>query len=705
MSQEIMTADILEERYDLAMGRIREIAQEPEVPANFAPFFRRTGTFLCLMDEVRQVLKKDEGGLKRYNRAMYEDILPENYGESYGNPDYAVSMLGEEMGRFLCFLYAQLRGVIVYVFEDDAQELAAHLELFVQVHGIIRDSEGLSDKELAESVRYALYWFESDYSDVMVKRRILENLDPEESFMMNVVRYSNLEDPDYLYSCGEYITEDEIETAKALSSLPEDQVREMAHVWVKGLRDAYILGNKDLSKKSTVNLEYHVGFERMVRFAIEEFEELGLSCSAYRYAVNAVNIRSASRRGVTGAVPNPQYDYDHREDCALFMDARFAERKYEVSRTTYAEAADLAAQMAGPAVMETWGETPFDPAVKETAWKLTKEQSEISVELYSKLGRLVNEYMPSEGRSFVIISWPLPGAGRSEGGAGAYTQEELERYRRILAETFRINTLDSDTWRTIQQHLIDALDQGTSVHVKGRGANETDITVALHELPDPQHESLFENCTADMNIPVGEVFTSPKLTGTNGLLHVTGVYLNGLYFRDLKIEFKDGCTAAVSCANFDDSEEGEAYIRENILFHHDSLPLGEFAIGTNTTAYAVSRELQIEKLLPILIAEKTGPHFAVGDTCYAWEEDAVTKNPDGKRLIARENECSAKRKEDPSKAYFNCHTDITIPYEELGLIEVLGENGYKRELIRDGRFVLPGTEALNEPLDELRDRQ
>ena len=61
------------------------------------------------------------------------------------------------------------------------------------------------------------------------------------------------------------------------------------------------------------------------------------------------------------------------------------------------------------------------------------------------------------------------------------------------------------------------------------------------------------------------------------------------------------------------------------------------------------------------IAEKTGPHFAVGDTCYSHEEDNISYNPDGKAIVARENEVSALRKTDMEKAYFGCHTDITIP--------------------------------------------
>ena len=145
-------------------------------------------------------------------------------------------------------------------------------------------------------------------------------------------------------------------------------------------------------------------------------------------------------------------------------------------------------------------------------------------------------------------------------------------------------------------------------------------------------------------------------------------------------------------------EDNRTYIEENLLYHHRTLPIGEFAIGTNTTAYVMAEQYGIAGKLPILIAEKMGPHFAMGDTCYAWAEDSPMYNPDGKEVIARENEVSAKRKEDPSKAYFGCHTDITIPYRELQSVAVEKADGTTIPLIEDGRFVLPGTEELNEPL-------
>jgi len=170
----------------------------------------------------------------------------------------------------------------------------------------------------------------------------------------------------------------------------------------------------------------------------------------------------------------------------------------------------------------------------------------------------------------------------------------------------------------------------------------------------------------------------------------------------LEIQFTDGKISSYSCKNFETEEENRKYIKNNVLFNHETLPLGEFAIGTNTTAYVVAQKYGIADKLPILIAEKMGPHFAVGDTCFSWSEDTPTYNPDGKVMIAKDNECSILRKEDISKAYFQCHTDITIPYDELDYIRVERADGSFCSLIEGGRFVLPGTEVLNDPFEETR---
>ena len=305
--------------------------------------------------------------------------------------------------------------------------------------------------------------------------------------------------------------------------------------------------------------------------------------------------------------------------------------------------------------------------------------------LRAETSRITNKYIPQEETSFTIMALPVRSIG--------------EDFREIFRETVRVNTLDAAHYTEIQQKLIDALDQAEYAHILGRGGNQTDLKVRLHPLEDPEAQTKFENCVADVNIPLGEVFTSPVLTGTEGLLHVGRVFLEGLEYKDLKIRIKDGMVEDYSLANYPDEEENRRFFRENVLKHHNTLPMGEFAIGTNTYAYVMAEKYGIEGKLPILIAEKTGPHFAFGDTCYSQAEEVRVYNQDGKEIIAKENEVSCKWRDNPTEAYFNCHTDITIPFAELGSITAVKENGEEITLIADGRFVLPGTEELNLPLD------
>ena len=699
-----------EERHGLAVGRLRGIVSEETVSVPYVTYFQDIALFLLEVENVRR--KVASGEWERYslkemhslNEILYSDILGERYEKSYANPAFAAENLGLDMGRLLCMLYAEMRSGIPYAFEDRMDYLTILYELFIEVYNCferaeeeyvkIADSSREGSREdkkdgvpQVKEIRDIIYWYASDYCDVFLADRVMEQIDPDDSFAADIIEHADLENDRYLYRFGEYITENELGTARHLRTLPEETIRKMADVYTEGYRIGFINTGKDLSKKSVVNIRYTLGFEKVIRIAIDNFRKMGLKPVIYRAASGVVTKRDHHKIGYCGAVANWQYEYDHRQDQALFMDKRYIERRLEVMRTVYEQNREFAAQFAGPAVMETFGEKPFSPRAVFEAPSYTDEQRELSLQYDSRSGQLTNEYIRGEERSFTIVAYPIPEIG--------------EKYPEIFDEVIKINTLDAKLYEKVQQTMIDALDQGEYVHVTGRGKNRTDIRIQLHELKDPEKETKFENCVADVNIPVGEVFTSPVLEGTAGVLHVSRVYLNGLEYNDLELTFQDGMITDYRCGNFRDEEQGRRYIYDNVLKNHETLPLGEFAIGTNTTAYVAAKKYGIENKMPILIAEKTGPHFAVGDTCYSWSEDIRVYNPCGKEIIAKDNSISLKRKEDVSKAYFNCHTDITVPYEELEEISVVTKDGKHIILIKDGKFVLPGTELLNGPLREL----
>lgn len=680
--------ELLEERWELAIRRVREISQEDPQGDPWKEYFCKVAGFLKLAVEAGSGWSRFSTEEKRkWNEALYQDILPAHYGHSYGNPTYAAERLGE-CGKYLCFLYAELRGMVVYAMERRLWDMTVICELFLEVYGLAEPGEAPKARE----IRDALYWYVSDYCEEMIERRIGEQLDPARAFASRILMEADLQSEDYLYDFGEYVTDSERQVAAFLRNLSEEEIERMARTYTEGYRMGFVIAHKDLSKKKTVNIRYCLGFERVAREAVEQFRQMGLEPVIYRAAVHVVNKRQQHRIGYYGHIPNPQFDYDHRGDAALFLDEDFVQRRLRATQRAYDKYRDWADVHAGPAVMEIFGETPFTPKSQPEAFVLSESQQKLQVSCDNQVSQITNRYIKGEERSFTIIAWPVPEiAGDGPGSK--------ERFEEIFREVVKINTLDAKMYGEIQQTIIQALDQGQRVHVQGKSGNRTDLTVAIHPLEDVHTQTAFENCVADVNIPVGEVFTSPQLAGTSGVLHVSQVYLNGLLYRDLELTFQDGMICEYRCANFPKEADNRNFIRENLLYHHETLPMGEFAIGTNTTAYVAARKYGMEDKLPILIAEKMGPHFAVGDTCYSWSEDIPVHNPDGREVIARDNEISLLRKQDKSKAYMGCHTDITIPYDELGHIQVLTEDG-PVTILENGRFALPGTESLNDPFEE-----
>ena len=689
--------EILQERLELALLRIREIPGEDFQGAELLPwkeYFTTVAKFLLLIEDTRQFLEQGKQAtatleeLQQRNRALYEDILPENYENSFANPAYAVKMLGEEFGVLVSFLYTEMRSLIGFTYEGRLDELVIRMELFSEVYAaFVYEQQENHKLPTYAAIREILYWFVSDYADVAAEERVREMVCPENNFAAAILRTADFTDLRYLYAYGEYVGENELKMAEFMNSLPEETIHTMADTYTEGYRIGFEVTGKDLSKKAVVDVRYQLGFERMMRRALENFEKMGLQPVIYRAASSILYNPSIYKNGFYSVSPNRQYEFDHKDDKALFLDKMYCSRKLEVMHTAFEKYKKEARGYAGPAVVETFGEKEFEPVNKPESLKMTDEQSALLVENRTQMGQLQRQYIIEEERSFTIIAFPIPEVG--------------DCFEELFRETIQINTLDYKKYQRIQQTIIDALDQADHCEIKGCNGNHTDLKVNLWKLKNPVKETIFENCVADVNIPVGEVFTSPVLEGTNGVLHVTRVFLNGLEYKDLEITFENGKIQNYNCANFAIEEENKAFIKENILFRHKTLPLGEFAIGTNTPAYVAAKKLGVESKMPILIAEKMGPHFAVGDTCYSHAEEVKVYNPDGKEIVARDNEVAALRSVNPSKAYFNCHTDITIPYDELAELTAVKKDGDRITIIQNGRFVLPGTEELNEPLQEL----
>ncbi len=671
----------LRERYDLAYERISQIRKEinsgsTDIPECFRRFCLVQAELFCMIKKVMDEPAKCAN--KAFNESLYADIKDDAYEFSFCEPEFARKSFGEKLAPCVNWIAVHIRDIIPSAYSGDLWTVVVYAELFLEMIGSMCSSE---EGELKSHLKEMIYYFIHDYDEIRMEKRILSFIKPNDGIIFDTIMNSDLSDTNYLYRYGAHISDNEVCFSTFLSELSDEKIESMARTYTEGYKKGFEDAGIDLNEKNTVEIRYPIGMERVVRAAVKQFENIGLK-PTFRDVENLDNLC------VCTTPANRQYLYDHRFDAALYMNQALMTQKLEHAKKAFEENSELAYVYAGPAVIETFGEKLFEPVKKDAAPELDKEQEKVFINYKRDYALMQDEFIPGEKRSYTIIAYPVPDIG--------------DRFEEIFDKTIEINTLDSDLYQEIQQHIIDALDQGEYVRIKGKNGNKTDIKVMLHKLENPDKQTNFENCVADVNIPVGEVFTSPVLTGTEGVLNVSYVYLNGLRYDNLLIEIENGKVKNYTCDNFDDEEKNKAYFKENVLYNHETLPIGEFAIGTNTTAYVMAREYGIEDKMPILIAEKTGPHFALGDTCYSMSEDVVLHNPDGKEIIAKENEISALRKESPERAYFQCHTDITLPFEELESIIVFTKDKKEIIILRDGLFILEGTEKLNKVLEEMK---
>lgn len=461
----------------------------------------------------------------------------------------------------------------------------------------------------------------------------------------------------YLYETGFYIGYNEIKIHEFLNKLPEERIEKIAKNIVKCFLNGCKTMSVDINKKEFVKIKYPLGYERIAKKVEDYLLERNLTVT---YSIILCND------------PKEKMEEFHKNDLKNLANEKTYKDVLKQTIKSTEKNKDRISKYAGIIYIDYFGQKEETPEIK---YLFDTEKNK--EDLYNKFLCNYQDIFNKNGlnnTSFTIISYPCPEIG--------------ENFEEIFDRIDEINNLDSEKYKKIHQYLIDTLDKGKSVRVIGNN-NKTNLIVQLQELKNPDKETLFENCVADVNVPVGEVFTTPKLINTNGKLHVNEVYLRGVKFKDLEIDVENGMITNYNCSVYEKEEDNKKLIESNILKHHETLPIGEFAIGTNTLAYIIARKYKIEDKLDILIAEKTGPHFAFGDTCYSKNEDTKMYNPDKKEIIAKHNEETLKNN------YFSCHTDITIPFDEVKEITVICKDDTEIPLIKDGLFVLPGTTELN----------
>jgi len=194
---------------------------------------------------------------------------------------------------------------------------------------------------------------------------------------------------------------------------------------------------------------------------------------------------------------------------------------------------------------------------------------------------------------FRWVAVPFPGNADAQEGSMS-----LSDYERFVFSSCLVDRDDPIAeWKTVskmQQRMVDRLDRVRELRFVGL---DTDLKMSVAGRK-------WINCDGQINLPDGEVFTTPVEDSVNGTIRFTypGIYM-GREIEDIRLTFKGGKVVKASAA------KGEELLKTLLKADKGSTSLGEVAIGTNPGITRFTKNM--------LFDEKMGGtvHMALG-ACY-----------------------------------------------------------------------------------------
>lgn len=589
------------------------------------------------------------------NREQMMCRLSPAYENSMQNPEKAEEIY-PGAGKWYAVIQAEASGIAENLMIGQ-KDMAQAREKLLEKAGQIVEKEENSADELRRLWKTFLLETATVREMDFVKSMVCIG---EENPYETVLEKADNSTADWMEEYGLPVTETDKKMMRFWFGLEKEKLQAMGKTIADAFLHGFISQSRDRRERKRVRFYYQIGQEALAREVVKALKEKGLTpVITAPHTLHALN----------------QWQADHQFDHSVVMDEELFQaewKAYETAMYFYEKELKDTCGMIGidqfgmESVIYTHGEHALQPDEGSRNWKTKLEQKKRDLE---------SQWIRPSEISFCKVAFPNLLVG--------------ERFEEIFEDFFQMNVEESEPFEKLQQVLIDGLDTCDIAEIKGCNGNETDIRISLWPIKDPTKETKFLNCGGDLNIPYGEVFTTPKLAGTTGLYHVEEICLKGIFYHDLRLTFQDGWVVDANC------REGKEYVMNRLLYPNEKITMGEFAVGSNTKAYAIAHKYQLGDRLPILIYEKMGPHIAIGDPCFARSEDAPIYNMyDHKEMVCRENEITAERNT-KENIYFGNHVDITLPYHQVEYLRGIRKDGTIVSFIENGRFVLKGTEGLN----------
>ena len=466
----------------------------------------------------------------------------------------------------------------------------------------------------------------------------------------------NRAEPGRICSCGYLADKHTLDLNRHLGLITESRLRQLAADVSGSFIKSFELSGaerKPPAEGAIIRLIYRPGYERIILMIKEELERL-----QYRVLVVPPFSAQPENEAVFGYFLNFYAGLMDEELCELdFYCFKKAVEMYseDIERNCgFIDIMSFSRRKTAPLHQPSM--IPDENSVKHF------------ISLNARKVNLLKKYLNPEKTSFCFFPMPRPSGENN--------------FPELLSGVLDVNSGKNWIGEALQESLVTSLDKAAEIRIEGTNGNETSMVIAMAGAEEEGERcgTNFNNTGMAQNIPAGEIFTTPQLAGTQGVFHLKSFYFQGHRFENLRLYFEDG--RIQSC----NSSSGPELVKNILMGGHESLPIGELGIGTNAGAYKLISDFDLYETVPTLIAEKTAPHIAIGDSCYARKKTPVYNEYSGKEIHLAVNNAKL----------YNIHLDMTLPLNEIGLLSARIPGRDDFILIRDGAYIPHYLKEMNE---------
>ncbi|MCF0136491.1 MAG: hypothetical protein HUJ69_08740 [Lachnospiraceae bacterium] len=640
-------------------------------------FSKKMGDYLVKLCQL------EEGRTEDYLRAaslkdlmddqnnLYGWILKGNYVKEVVSTTYMNTQV-RDIGPALAMFAAEFVNGAEDAIYHRRFILADRIELYFEMHkrltrGQIR----------AEALVGLLRDFHNTIDRKAMEIRILQNYSPLDETNTQILREANLREPYYLYEYGVPVGGAERGLQKFLTTYDEDHLQKTAEKIVEAFT-----GSIPQSGLNSRGYRHYNGFDRsfegkderndvyepdMVRNLVALDYPAGSEMLARQIllALDKKGMRGFVRHISTTAV-SQAYLRDHQGDAIRCMDRGFLQRHPELTEKLAADNRCMLKSFAGAISLKLPEELSYTMLQEELknartlVGRVQRPTGRYSVGAAEEKRKNYREYLLEEEtilrraggmESCALVNVTLPAFEEAPTSPETYP----ETYGETLRKYLDLAVMEHHSERSLKA-LTDALDKGSFLYLQGGKAknqqgeetvNETDLLIALPMVKDPSRETLVQTCHVGGDLPAGHVYTLPQKAETNGLLHLPRTVIDGVEYKDLRLNFEDGVLKSCSAAGFEDPEEEGKFLREKLLHGVSETELKELALGVYSGSWQASYGSEDMKTLPEAMRSSYGISLVLGESSME-REDFFRLNPQNRKLMALLPEPEAEDADEPT---------------------------------------------------------